>query len=170
MRKAKLRKEVISDIRYMKADAITTAIAGVEQIMKRTTNYFDEQDTAFYKPYMESVKWCFKFLDRFYTKLIAMDKHNSRVFVEAESKFNYMVSEAMNMDRRQIGFNLLNEREKADYMYYSYISAGKDVLKAIIHILKSKEEYIWSYKYFKMIDIQLSSICNIFKKEMGVIK
>ena len=170
MRKAKLNKGTIKEIKYHRADTITTLIAGVEYLMRYTTDYFEVQDTAFYKPYMDTVTWCFKYLDRFYEKLIATGDCKKSAIEEGSSKFNYLISEALTLNSRNIGFNILNDREKSDYAYYKYVSASIDVIEAMIFILKRKEEYLWAAKYFTVIKIQLRSICKIFESELNYTK
>lgn len=170
MKKAKLNRMQIDILKMSKANDLMVMRAGVELIMKCTVNYFECEDTAFYKPYMQTATWAMQFFDRFYEKLVDGEFINPEIFAIAESKFNYLVSQAITLKHRNIGFNLLNEREKGDHVYYEYMSASEQVLKALVYITSKKGKVPWAEKYFKMISIQIRSICKIFENELNYVK
>ncbi len=145
MKKAKLNRMQIDILKMSKATDLMVMRAGVELIMKCTVNYFECEDTAFYKPYMQTATWAMQFFDRFYEKLVDGEFINPEIFAIAESKFNYLVSQAITLKHRNIGFNLLNEREK---LYANNYVPKKDMTSNMIANYSNENAAIYGRKAY----------------------
>lgn len=169
MRKTKPIKnkyQVKSD--WLKSDQVQMLLAGSELIIANTIDYFDKQDTAFDDEYTKTVTWAFKYIDSFYDKLKDQVKIQKHIFNLAEKKYLLMLEKTANYEPNKLGFNLKNEREYHDAIYYNLISKSIKIFDALLNTMGCDTNNAWMHKYFKMLKIQMRSICLIFEREMGL--
>jgi len=166
MRKAKSKKSKSQNIRdWNKANAIHILYAGVRLLIATTYDYFEIQDTAFSEEQSKTIAWAFKYFNSFLEKLQENLKNENVINQVSEEKYLIMLSEACRYNPNSLGFDRTNERERQDSVYYEFIYKSVLIFEALLKTNNNpKDESI--KKYFKMVKIQMRSICKIFEYEM----
>lgn len=165
MRKTKkIKSDLAVKANYREADGKQILYAGVNMLMACTIDYFDDQDTAFYDEYLKTVNWAYSFIEKFKEKLKA-NKKQEFIFDIAMKKYTTVLGTANHYTKNDLGFNMENEREKADKKYYDFLNLSIVIMENIVNKLTDHKD-IWIKKYFKMLKIQIRSIMKIFEVEM----
>ena len=165
MRKLKkVKSNIAVKAHYIEADGKQMLYAGVNMLMACTIDYFDDQDTAFCDEYLKTVNWAYGFIEKFKEKLKA-SKKKEFIFDIAMKKYTTVLGTAAHYTKNDLGFNLDNEREKADKKYYDFLNLSIVIMENIVNKLTVHMD-LWIKKYFKMIKIQIRSIMKIFEEEM----
>lgn len=167
IRKVKIKSEIQVKKDWVASDQYYMLVAGVENLISNTVNYFDKDDTAFYEEYMKTIKWFMKCLDGFYEKLLDKKEIKKHLFVLAEKKFYLMLEKSSQFEKNKLNFNLKSKREYDDNIYYTLLARCINIFEALLNTMGVTKENEWIHKYFKMIRIQLRSMCIIFESEMG---